>query len=75
MEHIGVFFVDMPTGIRALTVKNSDDSYTILINAGLSAAAQCDAYDHEMGHINNHDFDHIYDINTLELIRHGSVQA
>ena len=71
MDYIGVFFVDMPTGIRALTVRNNDDSFTILINAGLSAAAQCAAYDHEMEHINNRDFDCIYDINTLELIRHG----
>ena len=71
MDYIGVFLVDMPTGIRALTVKNNDDSYTILINAGLSAEAQCDAYDHEIEHINNHDFDHIYDINYLESIRHA----
>lgn len=71
MDYIGVFFVDMPTGIRALTVMNSDGSFTILINAGLSAAAQCDAYDHEMAHINNRDFDHIYDVNYLESIRHA----
>ena len=71
MDYIGVFFVDMPTGIRALTVMNSDGSFTILINAGLSAAAQCDAYDHEMEHINNRDFDHIYDVNYLESIRHA----
>ena len=72
MDYIGVFLVDMPTGIRALTVKNSDDSYTILINAGLSAEAQCAAYDHEMEHINNHDFDHMYDADLLEHIRHSA---
>jgi len=71
MDYIGVFFVNMPTGIKALTVMNSDGSFTILINAGLSAAAQCSAYDHEMAHITNRDFDHIYDVNTLELVRHG----
>lgn len=70
MEYIGVFLVDLPTGVRALTVKNSDDSFTILINAGLSAEAQCRAYDHEMDHINNHDYDQMYDVGDIERIRH-----
>lgn len=71
MDYIGVFLVDMPTGIKALTVKNNDGSFTVLVNAGLSAEAQCAAYDHEIEHINNHDFDCMYDANNLELIRHG----
>lgn len=69
MEIIQVFIIDMPTFVDGITVKNSDDSYTILINAGLSAEGQCEAYDHEMAHINNHDYDHIYDVNQLEMIR------
>lgn len=72
MEIIQVFLVDLPTGIKAFTVKNEDDSFTILINAGLSAQMQCDAYDHEMEHINNGDYDHIYDVTTLELLRHSA---
>ena len=69
MEIIQVFIIDMPTFVEGITIKNSDDSYTILINAGLSAEGQCEAYDHEMEHINNHDYDHFYDVNQLELIR------
>lgn len=69
MEIIQVFLIDMPAKIEGMTVKNNDDSYTIIINAGLSSIAQCRAYDHEMQHINNHDYDHIYDVNQLELIR------
>lgn len=69
MEIIQVFIIDMPTFVDGITIKNSDDSYTILINAGLSAEGQCEAYDHEMEHINNHDYDHFYDVNQLELIR------
>lgn len=69
MEIIQVFIIDMPTFVDGITVKNNDGSYTILINAGLSAEGQCEAYDHEMEHINNHDFDHFYDVNQLELIR------
>lgn len=72
MEIIQVFFVDLPSSIRGLTVKNNDDSFTILINVNMSYEAQLAAYHHEMNHIANHDFDHIYDINDLELCRHSA---
>jgi len=72
MEIIQVFFVDLPSSIRGLTVKNNDDSFTILINVNLSHEAQLAAYYHEMDHITHHDFDHIYDINDLELCRHSA---
>lgn len=70
MEYIRVFLVDLP--VPALTVRNPDGGYTILIDAGLSAAAQCEAYDHEMEHINNHDYDHIYDVSKIEWLRHSA---
>lgn len=70
MEIIQVFLVDMPAKIEGLTIKNSDGSYTVLINAGLSSFAQCRAYDHEMEHINNHDWDNMYDAGEIERIRH-----
>ena len=72
METIQVFVIDMPYFVDGITVKNCDDSYTILINAKLSAQGQCGAYDHEMEHINNHDFDHFCDVNQLELIRNSA---
>lgn len=72
MEHIRVFFVDMPSGIKGFTVKNDDDSYTILINAGLSHEMQIEAYDHEISHIDNNDYGHFYDVNILEEMRHDS---
>lgn len=71
MEYIGVYLVDLPTAIRGFTVRNNDDSFTIFINAGMSDVMQRDTYDHEIEHINNHDFDHIYDINYLESLRHA----
>lgn len=72
MEIIQVFLVDMPASIKGMTIKNNDDSYTILINVGLSAQMQCEAYDHEMEHINNGDYNYFYDINALETIRHSA---
>lgn len=71
MEYIGVYLIDLPTSIRGFTVRNADDSYTIIINAGMSDVMQRDTYDHEIEHINNHDFDNIYDINYLENLRHA----
>lgn len=72
MEIIQVILVDMPARMHGLTVRNEDGSYTILINAGLSAETQCKAYDHEIGHINNHDYDQIYDVSKIEWMRHES---
>lgn len=69
METVQVFLVDLGPA-RGLTVKNSDDSYTILINNGLSHEAQCAVYDHEVSHIDNKDYDHIYDVSVLERLRH-----
>lgn len=71
MEYIGVYLVDLPTAIRGFTVRNNDDSFSIFINAGMSDVMQRDTYDHEIEHINNHDFDSIYDINYLESLRHA----
>lgn len=72
MEYIGVFLVDLPARIDGMTLRNADGSFTILINAGLSSIAQCRAYDHEMNHINNHDYDQMYDVDDLERIRHSA---
>lgn len=71
MEIIQVFIVDLGP-IRGITIRNSDDSYTVLINAALSSEMQMAVYDHEIEHINNHDYDQIYDVNTLEAVRHSA---
>ena len=70
MEHISVFLIDLPPLVRGFTVINNDDSYSIFINARLSHEMQHAAYDHEIAHIDNHDFDKIYKVDELELLRH-----
>lgn len=40
-----------------MIIKNEDDSYTILINAKLSARGRIDAYNHALKHIENEDFE------------------
>ena len=71
MEIIQVFLVDLGP-IKGMTIKNNDDSYTILINARLSAEMQTETYDHEIEHINNGDYDQMYDVGELERIRHSA---
>ncbi len=72
IETIQVILLDMPGTIKAFTSKNSDGSYTIFINAGISHEMQCAAYDHEVEHISNGDFDYFYDVNRLEEERHSA---
>ena len=72
MEYIKAILIDLPPRIHGLTVYHPEaDFYTILINARLSDQMQCDAYDHEISHINNHDFEHIYPVDELEALRHA----
>lgn len=71
MEYIRVFLVDLPHTTKGLTVKNNDGGYTILINSRLSEQMQCEAYDHEIAHINNGDFENMYDVSILEHVRHS----
>ncbi len=46
----------MPFHVRALTHKNDDGSYTIIINKNISAARQKEAVLHELTHIEGNDF-------------------
>ena len=74
MERIQVVLTDLPPRVHGLTVYCYDDDgqayYTILINARLSAQMQCDAYDHEVSHIDNYDFDCMLPVEDLEAVRH-----
>lgn len=70
-EYVGVHLIDMPCSIPGITVMVDSDTFCILINARLSHEQQCTAYDHEINHIDNKDFDMMYDVNELESIRHS----
>ena len=57
MDQIYTKVVDMPSGLRGHIETNQDGSYTILINAKLSADTQKQVYKHELHHISNCDFE------------------
>lgn len=56
MENIFVRVQDMPYGINAMTILDSDGNYNIYINARLSYIGQLKAHRHEMAHITRDDF-------------------
>lgn len=54
--NIILIYQKMPFHIRALTHKNEDGSYTIIINKNISAERQKEAVLHELTHIEGNDF-------------------
>lgn len=56
MEDINVQLLDMDTKIPEQLIKNSDDSYTIFINAKLSQESRVKSYFHALKHIKENDF-------------------
>lgn len=71
MEYIQVILLDLPVTVSGLTIMNRDDSYTIFINARLNHDMQCKEYDRQIGYINNHDYDNMYDSKMLEHISYA----
>lgn len=73
-DHIKVCIVDwLPVTVPGFTVMTSDneDFYCILLNGKLGDKALCRAYDHEMEHINDNDFDSMYTADQIEQMRHA----
>jgi len=68
---INTRLIDLPTTIRGLCKKNSDGSFTILLNARLNLEQQQCTYLHEIKHIENGDFDSLLSIDCLECIMQG----
>lgn len=75
MDEVRVVFCDFPPRIYGLTVGYYDEDgqlyYTILINSRLSYYTNRCTYFHEMEHIRNQDFEHIYSVDDLENLRHS----
>lgn len=57
MGEINVQLLDMDTKIPEHLVKNSDDSYTIFLNARLSYESRLKSYYHALNHIKGNDFE------------------
>lgn len=70
MENINIIIEDMPTTIKAYSVLNSDQTYTIILNARLNQNQQRLSCYHEYKHIINGDYDKKTDVDFIEYDRH-----
>lgn len=69
MPDVNVIIMDNPFGIKGSVHKNSDESYTIIIDAHLNREQQVEVYEHEMKHILSDDFEKT-DVQNIERIAH-----
>ena len=58
MDAIIIRIIDMPYGVKGLTVKDENDDYNVYLNARYSPDIQAEAYRHEIDHIRGN---HFYD--------------
>lgn len=68
---IKVLMEDLPCSIKGFTYVDSEDFYTIVLNARLNHEQQVETYLHEMEHINNSDLYSEQDTDTIEEKRHS----
>ncbi len=69
MEYLTIF-KDLPTQIKALTVKDRDGGYTVIVNSRLNYEQQQQSFLHELRHIINCDLEKDCSIDELEFELH-----
>ena len=65
-----VRFVNLPTKVRAYTIRDEECDFNIYINARISNDQQLAAYDHEIKHIKNGDFNKEMPVGLIEIHAH-----
>lgn len=66
-----VIYANMPATIKAYTVNNNDDTYTVVLNSRLNREQHLISYHHEMRHIENGDYDkQCKDVQLIEIFAH-----
>ena len=68
---VNVVLADLPGTISAYTVANPDFSYTVVLNSRLNYERQQKAYQHEINHITNGDYDRKCSADLLECYAHA----
>jgi len=74
VERVNVILAELPCTVRGYTVMCEGDGepfYTIVINSRMGSEVQRNTYDHEIKHIDNHDFDKMVRVDSLETLRHA----
>lgn len=68
---VNVLFMDMPARIPAFVKANSDNSYSVILNSRLTHERRMQAYQHEISHIKNGDYDKKCSSDIIELFAHN----
>ena len=53
---LNIKYLDLPGTVKAVSTKNEDDSYTVILNSKLNYEQNISSYKHEISHIDNDDF-------------------
>lgn len=70
MEDVYTKLIDLPTRVRGYTVRDKNGDYAIVINARLSQEDRIEAYQHEIKHIKNSDFQRVCRADLIEIFAH-----
>lgn len=69
-DGINVVLQDMPCKIKGFVSRNEYGDFVIIINSRLNSYQQKAAYEHEMAHIHNGDFDSDKIVSFMESEAH-----
>ncbi len=69
MNTINIQYYDLPCSIRSF-VSNSDMTYTIVLNSRMAYEIQLLAYQHELVHIENGDYEKKCSADVIEMNTH-----
>lgn len=72
MDNIRVIYIDMPTGMHGYVI-TKDDFHTIVLNSRDSAQQNRLSYYHELGHIQNGDYNKKTSVGIIEINAHGTL--
>ena len=67
-----VYTYPLPGGVKAFTVNNGDDTYSVVINDLLDREGKMKAYQHEIEHIERGDFDCEQSADEIESRAHSA---
>lgn len=70
-ESINTVLLDLPLAVKGFSKRNSDCTYTIVLNARCTREQNQLTYQHEVDHILKDDFHSSTDADTLEKVRHA----
>ena len=70
-DEINVYLVDLPHEVHECVRENTDNTYTVVVNARDCRERQIESVNHAIRHIEEDDFREEVDVNNLEFDRHA----